>query len=153
MVNMSKKQKHRRDEKCQHKSTHESLMNDEENLTPTGRLKLAPKLHYTRVQRNRCLYINWKSKRNKKIYTLQRFGLYIGMKPMINKNVQFMHVRQTYFKSCSENNNKNKYWNMYLIGFRNGLSCYHFELSLLHLSQYLLAVNVLLYDKTGFVSH
>ena len=45
-----------RDEKCQLNATHGPPMNDEETLTPLGRLKLTPKQHYTQVQGNSCTY-------------------------------------------------------------------------------------------------
>ena len=50
MVNMSKRQQHYWDEKCQLKATHGSSLNDEGTFTPLGRLQLAQKQHNTQAQ-------------------------------------------------------------------------------------------------------
>ena len=55
---MSKRQQPNRNEKCQFNVIHGSSMNDEEILTPQGKLQLAPKHHYTQLHRKRYPYVS-----------------------------------------------------------------------------------------------
>ena len=96
IVIMSKRPPHL-DEKCQHKASHVSSMNDEETLTPKGRLQLAPKQHYTQVQRNSCPYIlqQHKSKHKSENETIlkERLIMAFNAEPVFQLAINLVKIR------------------------------------------------------------
>ena len=71
MVNMSTRQQHHRDEKCQLKTTHGFSIRGEETLIPQGNLRQAPKQYCTQIQRSTCTYISQQHKSKLKVKTKQ----------------------------------------------------------------------------------
>lgn len=66
MVNMSQRQQPHWDDDCQLKAIHWSLLNEEETLTPHGRLQHDQKQLSTQVQRNNYPHILQQQRLNRK---------------------------------------------------------------------------------------